>query len=400
MSAVQATLPLEFNRPTRVVHDWADAGGTGFEIGWDHAQHRLTPPVMHLQPGCPVRQGWEAGRIVFGPRTRHATPHLRKWLQLRLGAWQRGRAFCTLQVTPALLRRICVPMCPIVREPLTHGTGGPLDASVDRVNNDAGYAAGNLAVMSVRANGAKAHYMWDDAMNFVRQIEAGALGAIDGLSRNEGPLPSSLTAAGGGPGCGPDLGALTTAQWARLAVLMSYATPLPHAVAAALPMLVLPPPRLRLLNAVQCLQALLTLQFTREGYTQRIAALAELMPCPTTRDALRGLMHTLLARRIAAGFSADATALRRALEDVWADPLVLRRWQRLALALTETQCERVVREAMRRGLAERAVRWLPRELATEGWALESRGYVSPSHGQSTATVERVEAASRPVELAA
>ena len=50
---------------------------------------------------------------------------------------------------------------------------------------------------------------------------------------------------------------------------MSYATPLPHAVAAALPMLVLPPPRLRLLNAVQCLQALLTLQFTREGYTQR-----------------------------------------------------------------------------------------------------------------------------------
>jgi hypothetical protein len=35
----------------------------------------------------------------------------------------------------------------------------------------------------------------------------------------------------------------------------------------------------------------------------------------------------------------------------------------------------VVREAMRRGLAGREVRWLPRELATEGWALESRGHV-------------------------
>ena len=73
--------------------------------------------------------------------------------------------------------------------------------------------------------------------------------------------------------------------------------------------------------------------------------------------------------------SADELALRRALEDVWADPLVLRRWQRLTLGLTEAQCERVVREAMRRGLAGRELRWLPRELATEGWALESRGYV-------------------------
>jgi hypothetical protein len=213
-----------------------------------------------------------------------------------------------------------------------HGTGGPLDASVDRVNNDVGYAAGNLAVMSVRANGAKADYAWDGAMTFVRQIEAGSLGAIDGLD---------------------------AAQWARLAVLMSYATPLPHAVAAALPMLVLPPPRLRLPNAVQSLQALLTLQFTREGYTQRIAALAELMPCPYTRDALRGSMHTLLARRIAAGCSADPSMLCRTLEDVWADPLVLRRWQRLTSALTETRCEHMVREAMRRGLAASDVRWLP-----------------------------------------
>jgi hypothetical protein len=354
MSAAQATLPLEFNRPARVVHDWSDAGGTGFEIGWDHAQHRLTPPVMHLQPGSPVRQGWEAGRIVFGPRTRAATPHVRKWLQLRLNAWQRGRAFCRLQVTPAFLRRIDVPVCPIGREPLVHGTGGPLDASVDRVNNDAGYAAGNLAVMSVGANAAKAHYAWDDAMGFARQIEAGALGTIDGLS---------------------------AAQWARLAVLMSYATPLPHAVAAALPMLVLPPPRLRLLNAVQCLQALLTLQFTREGYTQRIAALAELMPCPYTRDALRGLMHTLLARRVAAGYATDGIALHRVLEDVWADALVLRRWQRLATGLTEAQCEHLVREAMRRGLAGAQVRWLPRELATEGWALESRGYLKSASSQ-------------------
>ncbi|KAB2870163.1 MAG: hypothetical protein F9K36_15750 [Burkholderiaceae bacterium] len=92
MSAVQATLPLEFNRPAAPALRWADAGGTGFEIGWDHAQHRLTPPVAHLQAGSPVRQGWEAGRIVFGPRTRPATPQVRKWLQLRLVSLALGPA--------------------------------------------------------------------------------------------------------------------------------------------------------------------------------------------------------------------------------------------------------------------------------------------------------------------
>jgi hypothetical protein len=111
-------------------------------------------------------------------------------------------------------------------------------------------------------------------------------------------------------------------------------------------------------------------------------------------------MHTLLARRIAAGFSADASALRRTLEDLWADPLVLRRWQRLTLVLTEAQCEQVVREAMRRGIAGRELRWLPRELATEGWALETRGYVDQSQGQCHAAAEKADASSRPVELAA
>ncbi|HSW22232.1 MAG TPA: hypothetical protein VLJ62_05660, partial [Burkholderiaceae bacterium] len=337
MNARQATLPLD-DLLAAAPLAWSDPGHVGFEIGWDHAQHRLTPPVEHLQLGNPLRHGWEAGKAAFGSRTRQATPPVRKWLQLRVNAWQRGRAFETLTVTPAFLRRIEVDLCPITHEPLTHATGTPSDASVDRVNNDAGYAAGNLAVMSVRANQAKAHYAWDDAMAFVRQIEVGQLGAIDGLDAS---------------------------QWARLAVLMSFTTPLPHAQAATLPLLVLPPPRLRLLNAAQCLQAMLTLQFTRDGYTQRIGALTALMPCADTRDAMRGFMHTLLARRIAAGRLGDAAALRRALEDLWRDPLVLRRWQRLALQLTEAQCEHVVQQAQRRGLAGPQQRWLPRDVATD-----------------------------------
>ena len=319
---------------------------TGFEIGWDHAQHRLVPPVQHLHAGSPVRQGWQAGRALFGTRTLRVTRHVRKWLQLRLNAWVRGRAFEGQTVTPHFLAQIEVAECPVTREPLTHATGAPSDASVDRVNNDAGYAAGNLAVMSVRANAAKADHAWDAALAVVRELESSGRDAFDGLS---------------------------AAQWSRLAVLMSYVTPLAHGRVACLPLLVLPPNRLRLLNPVQALQTLLTLQFTRPGAPKRVAELAGVVPAPA-RDAFQVFMHTLLARRLAAGANADGPALRRAMEDAWLHPLVNRRWQRFALQLTESDCERLVQYAGRRGLAGDGWRWLPREAATEGWALDTRGY--------------------------
>ncbi|MBK7616713.1 MAG: hypothetical protein IPJ08_20510 [Burkholderiales bacterium] len=128
---------------------------TGFELGWDYAHYGTVPPADHLHPLSPVRQGWEAGRDSFGRRTLQANRFARKWLQLRLNAWLRGRAFEGQQVNPAFLRQIDVAVCPVTREVLTHGTGELSDASVDRVFNDAAYAAGNLAVMSTRANHAK-----------------------------------------------------------------------------------------------------------------------------------------------------------------------------------------------------------------------------------------------------
>lgn len=208
----------------------------GFELGWDYAHFRLVPPPEHLLAGSPVRSGWEAGQAVFGVRTLRATAHVKKWLQLRLGAWLRGKSFELVQVTPNFLERIDVAVCPITGDALTHATGSGTDASVDRVNNDAGYAAGNLAVMSTLANRAKSDYGWRDSAAFVRQIETGKLGQIDGLDAR---------------------------QWARLVTLLSLCTPLSHAEAAQLPLLVLPPPRLRLLNPVQAVQAALTLCFAR-----------------------------------------------------------------------------------------------------------------------------------------
>ena len=327
----------------------------GFELGWDYAHYGTLPPTDHLHPLSPVRQGWDAGRDSFGRRTLQTNRFVKKWLQLRLNAWLRGRAFEGTQVNPAFLRRIDVAVCPITREVLTHGTTELTDASVDRVFNDAAYAAGNLAVMSTRANQAKALYDVDDAMSFVRQIEVGQLGQIDGL---------------------------TAEQWARVAVLTSFVTPMPHAKAANLPLLVLPPARLRVLNPVQALQVMLSLQFTRAGHARRCAALAWLMPSSDARFEFNDFMHTLLARRLVAGRILDEVASRHALENLWRDPLINLRWQRLALGLTPGDCERICRQATDRGLAGAGVRWLDFERATEGWALATTGHVEPGQGSA------------------
>lgn len=329
---------------------------TGFELGWDYAHYGTVPPADHLHPLSPVRQGWEAGRDSFGRRTLQPTRFTRKWLQLRLNAWLRGRVFEGQQVNPAFLRQIDVAVCPITREVLTHGTGELSDASVDRVFNDAAYAAGNLAVMSTRANRAKSAYRVDDAMAFVRQIEAGRLGQIDSLS---------------------------AVHWARIAVLTSFATPMPHARAANLPLLVLPPNRLRVLNPVQALQVMLGLQFTQAGHARRCAALAGLMPSAEAKQAFNAFMHTLLARRLAAGRFADGTAERHAMEDLWRDPLVTQRWQRLALRLTADECERIARQAADRGLAGAGVRWLCSGAETDGWALDTAGYATAAPRATT-----------------
>lgn len=168
-------------------------------------------------------------------------------------------------------------------------------------------------------------------------------------------------------------------------MLVSFATPMPHAKAANLPLLVLPPNRLRVLNPVQSLQVMLSLQFTRAGHSRRCAALAALMPSAEAKFAFNALMHTLLARRLAVGRLTGDLAERHAVEDLWRDPLINRRWQRLAPCLSANDCVRIGRLAADRGLAGCGVRWLTEDSATDGWALESKGYVVAQERESIDT---------------
>ena len=339
----QATFEFETPSPRTRPDD------TGFELGWDHAHHAVVPPAEHLHPGNPVRQGWEAGKAVFGRRTLQATCAVRQWLQLRLEAWLRGRVFEATAVTPNHLVQIDAARCPITRRALSRASGGPDDALADRVLDTAGYAAGNLAVMSTAAHHAKGACGWQDAIERVLRIEAD---------------PAHAPIAG-----------LGAAEWLRLAVLMSFVTPLPHEQAARLPLRLLPPNRLRLLNPVQGLQALVTWLLADPGWSGRIRRLAERLPGDAPRHDFSRFVNAMVPRLIAARRSNAPLALRDALEDAWADELVNRRWQRFALALGEARIEALLPHAAALLPAGRCAQAMSRQQATEGWALATRGRV-------------------------
>lgn len=320
----------------------------GFELGWDYAHHGLVPPAPYDQEPSSLRHGLLAGQAAFGTRTLLPTRHLRKWLQLRLHAWLRGRSVELVQVTPNHLQQIEVSHCPITRVALSVATLEATDASVDRVRNDAGYAAGNLAMMSTRANHAKAAHGFREALRVVRDMEA------------------ANSAGEGG---------LTVAQWARVAVLCSFVEPLSHEEASALPMLVLPPNRLRLFNPIQALQAFVSRQLLTAGWSQRIARLDVLLPGKPARRAFQIYFHALLPRVLEAGRTDEAHRARWAVEDAWRNPLVMKRWIAFARLVTPAQCEAVLQRAAARRLCTQRIEQIPADAATDGWNLASRGYV-------------------------
>ena len=353
----------------------AGLDAVGFAIGWDHAHHRVTPPLAHLDGSNPVGQGWTAGRAAFGERRLRATAAVRQWLALRLQAWQEGAEFEDQQVNPAFVARIDADVCPVSRVPLLLATGGDDDATALRLNTSAAYAAGNLAVTSRRVAQAWA--------------SAGCRGDWAAAQAHAAALAERAAA--------PADGDLDADAWQRLVVLASFATPLPHAQAALLPLRVLPPNRVRVINPVQALQVMLTLQFSQAGYARRLLGLAALVPGAETRQAFQIFMHTLLARRLAVGPQATPLELRQAMEDTWGDTLVQRRWQRLACRLDAATCEQLLQRASQRGLVVGGGRWLSADAATEGWALPTP--VQPAARRATQRQSSVVSSSSPARAA-
>lgn len=306
---------------------------TGWALGRDYALHGLTPPLAHLYAQSPLQQGWLAGRA--RPPRQPAGQALRQWLALRTHAWAHGRHFDELLVTPHYLAQLDTSHCPITREALDAGT-----RSIDRVRNDAAYAAGNLALMSQRANRAK--------------------GRLDHAALCQQAASPSADAA------------LSPDEWQRLACLSSFVTPLEHEQAARLPLRVLPPNRLWLLNPIQALQALLTRQFLQTGWSERLRELQALLPSSALDGDFHRLVLALAPRALAAPAQHTPLALRWALEDAWSKPLLMQRWARLALQIRPEQAQAMVEAATQRQLGRSLVHELPP--AEAGWALASEGY--------------------------
>lgn len=319
----------------------------GQALGWDYAHHGLTPPVEHLYPNSPLRQGWLAGAATFGARTLPATIHTQRWLALRSHAWARGRSFELVQLTPNFLQQIDTAFCPILRQALNDKAGDALQKSIDRVRDDAGYAAGNLVSVSRQANAAKARHDWHSASALAQSLQQGPIRHTAGLDAS---------------------------QWARIATLCSFVTALPHEEAARIPLHVLPPNRLRLFNPIQALQALVTRQLARPGWSQRLARIEALLPSDKLRGDFNRFVLALAPRVLAVKSLNREEEIRWALEDAWTDPLLQRRWTLFALQLSPAQAEALVQRAAAKKLSAQQVQSHCAHSATEGWALEYQGY--------------------------
>lgn len=315
----------------------------GFELGWEHARHGLTPPVEQLFTQSPLRQGWQAGRATFGHRALKPTPATRQWLQLRTHAWTRGLGFESTLLTPNYLQQLDSAHCPVSRDPLNQLAGDDAQKRIVRVRDDAGYAAGNLAVLSRRAHRAKGHRTWASAWAIANSLALGPL---------------------------REMGGLGAAAWQRMAVLSSFVTELSHEDAARIPLHVLPPNRLRLFNPIQALQALVTRQLATPGWSQRLARLEALLPAALQADFNRFVL-ALVPRVLQAGPLQQAHEIRWALEDAWSHALVQRRWTQFAGGLDAALAEQLVQRAAARQLSPVLVQQHELSHATEGWGLKT-----------------------------
>lgn len=358
---IQRATPLT-NDAARDDHEGAPScmDTIGFELGWDFARHAVAPRAPYSHEPSPLRDGWMAGQVAFSGRTLAERPEVLQWLELRLHAWLHGRHFELFQVTPHYLRQLQVSHCPITRVEL-QGAGASA-VSFDRVRSDAAYAAGNLVVMSGRANHSKAAYGYRDALSKASLVAQDRCGGVEGLDER---------------------------QWGRVATLCSFLEPMAHEDACRVPLRLLPPKRLILLNPAQALQAFVSQQLLHAGWSHRISRFESLLPCADLRRDFKRFFMALLPRVIEAGRPSHPMGLRWAIEDAWVHRGVLDRWIQFASQLKPAQCEALLVQATKKGLGTCLLDKVATDQATEGWSLQTRGYV---------TSDRAMQAPAPVQL--
>jgi hypothetical protein len=317
----------------------------GFELGWDHARYGVTPWLPFAFESSSLRSGLAAGRAMRGARVRNATRPVQLWLRLRLQAWALGCCVEPIQVTPRYLEQLEASHCPITRAPLAPSSLLNDEAVFAPVRQDAAYAAGNLAVLSAKAQRVRQGVGWASALEISRS-------------------PAASTGGVGG---------LNSAQWARVAVLGSFVEPLTHELACTQPLLVLPPNRLRLLNPAQALQAFISRQLLAPGWSLRVSRIEALLPARSAQRSFQTFFHALLPRVLEVGRNPAAHELRWAIEDGWRCALVQQRWAAFARQLSAAQCEALVVRAHAKRLGQGFLHAMDDHAAVDGWGLAQHG---------------------------
>lgn len=303
----------------------------GIEVGrkLGHDFYRLTR--LPAQPDWPhaVREGFtEAAARRFGRVS--GDRFERKWLQLRLGAWLRQRVVAD-NVDVKLLRSLDISHCPVTRQPLTHGLRADTDWSIDRLNNDGAYAAGNLAVMSVRANRAKGSLRFEQVVALSREAQHGDLS--------------------------PD-------EWLRLAVLMEGPCFIGRQDLAPLLPLIAPLPRHSVRLAIQQIQRLFALEAGRPaGKNALVKAFLHAAPMEQQQARLR-----LLADAVHHGLK--SLGPDDPCWDVWLQPRVMDALEQWRSSLDDASWGRAARISGELAGGQRLTATSVRQ-----WHLPSRGYV-------------------------
>ncbi len=275
------------------------------------------------------------------PAVSRSRAGMQRWWHLQGRARRAGRPVEPVLVTPGFVGRLDAGCCPVTREALSERT-----AQVLPLRDDATVAAGHLALLGPVAAVAIA----------TRPGWTAAWAAADRLAGPDGSPRAT------------ELG-LDGAAWRRLALLQSFVQPLCPPQVAWLPLLVLPTPRLRVIGAAQALQVALTLSLTAPGRGRRLVELAAHVADDGTRLALRVFVLTLLARCPQDLAAQPLPARRHALEDLWTDPLLQRRWHRLAGRLDDALATRLLHLGRREGALSGPWRALDDEAAVDGWDL-------------------------------
>lgn len=298
------------------------------QLGHDLYCHSRLAPEPGWSTG--MREGFQ-GAEVRGLTRQAGDRFVRKWLQLRANALRRSR-IVDAAVTPEFLRRLDVADCPVLRIALTHGEQSDTDWSVDRLNNDGAYAPRNLAIVSTRANRAKADLDYDAV-----------------YARACGKLPP---------------GELAPVEWLRLAVLMLGPCFADRPAQAPILPLLAPLPNLTARSATQMIQYVLTMH--TQVAAERNLVVKQFNRCCLDSHARAHCRQ--LAEHI--HFALKETAV---CWDVWLLPRVMHTFLAWRTSVPDRHWAAIGAEAMALAGGQRVER-----SAIAGWHLASRGYFGNS----------------------